>query len=157
MDIKLKNIITAAKDGEFDVLIHCQNIYHSWGKGFVVPLSIAFPDAKKADLATKKGDSSKLGTYSKAEIITTSKKEIMILNCYCQKSYGQGNHFILESFKKVLKSLNTEFKGKRIAYPLIGAGRAGGSWSEISKIIDETLTDVKHCLYILDASQQSHQ
>lgn len=144
---KNKDILAAAEDGEYDVLIHCQNIYHSWGKGFVVPLAAKYPEAKEADLATIKGDENKLGTYSKAVVTNAAGKEITILNCYCQKSYGQGKHFIEDEFIKVLSEIDRSYSGKTIAYPLIGAGRAGGDWAIISELINTSLLNVEHRLY----------
>ena len=40
-------------------------------------------------------------------------------------------------------------KVKNLAYPKIGAGRAGGDWDKISKIIDSCLTENNHTLVVL--------
>ena len=42
------------------------------------------------------------------------------------------------------------FSGKRIGYPKIGAGLAGGYWNIISKIIDKELEGENHSLVLLD-------
>jgi len=39
-----------------------------------------------------------------------------------------------------------KFSGKRIAYPLLGAGLAGGDWDIISKIISKVLENEDHTL-----------
>ena len=39
-----------------------------------------------------------------------------------------------------------QFGGKRIGYPLIGAGLAGGDWQIISAIINEELVGENHTL-----------
>ena len=44
--------------------------------------------------------------------------------------------------------INSDFSGLKVGYPLIGVGQAGGDWTEIEKIIDETLTDVDHQLVV---------
>ena len=38
-----------------------------------------------------------------------------------------------------MKKLKRDFSGKRIGYPRIGAGLAGGDWSTIYQIIDDEL------------------
>ena len=49
-----------------------------------------------------------------------------------------------------MKLINVDYKGKRIGYPLIGAGLAGGDWAVISEIIDQELVDVDHTLVEFD-------
>ncbi|MFZ6679409.1 hypothetical protein [Undibacterium sp. Tian12W] len=39
----------------------------------------------------------------------------------------------------------------RLAYPLIGAGLAGGDWVKIAAIIDEELDGMDHTLVRFDA------
>jgi len=45
-----------------------------------------------------------------------------------------------------MRIIKNDFSGKRIGYPLIGAGLAGGNWRIISKIIDEELNGEDHTL-----------
>jgi O-acetyl-ADP-ribose deacetylase (regulator of RNase III) len=47
---------------------------------------------------------------------------------------------------KALKKIAKDFDGKKIAYPMIGAGLGGGDWSIIYKIIREELKDQNHTL-----------
>jgi O-acetyl-ADP-ribose deacetylase (regulator of RNase III) len=42
------------------------------------------------------------------------------------------------------------FSGKRIGYPKIGAGLAGGDWNIISSIIDKELIGEDHTLVLLN-------
>ena len=46
----------------------------------------------------------------------------------------------------MFSQIRTNFTGKRIGYPLIGAGLAGGDWKVISKIIEEELKNENHTL-----------
>jgi len=43
-----------------------------------------------------------------------------------------------------MNSVKAQFSGKRIAYPKIGAGLAGGDWDIIRGIIDEELAGEDH-------------
>jgi len=45
-----------------------------------------------------------------------------------------------------MSSVAESFAGVRIAYPRIGAGLAGGRWSEIEPIIDTALEGQDHTL-----------
>ncbi len=51
-----------------------------------------------------------------------------------------------EAIRSVFKKLKSNYSGKRIGYPKIGAGLAGGDWEKISKIIDEELFNEDHTL-----------
>jgi len=45
-----------------------------------------------------------------------------------------------------MRAVKKNFSGKRIGYPLIGAGLARGNWEVIKKIIEEELSDENHTL-----------
>lgn len=143
------NLISLAKNGDFDVIIHGQNCIHGWGAGMAKDIARIFPQAKKADLATKNGDKKKLGTYSYANIMLDNGKELIVVNAYTQFKYGQGINVNYRAMEDVFILINENFKGKNLAYPKIGAGRAGGDWAKISKIIDSCLTENNHTLVVL--------
>ena len=46
----------------------------------------------------------------------------------------------------IVSPLEEAFSGRRIGYPKIGAGLAGGDWEILSKIIDEELAGENHML-----------
>jgi len=48
----------------------------------------------------------------------------------------------------LFKKIKQQFSGKRIGYPKIGAGLAGGDWERISRIIDEELAGEDHTLVL---------
>lgn len=144
------NLIALAKTGEFDVIIHGQNCFHSWGKGIVKEIAKDFPEAKRVDLLTAYGDKNKLGTYSYAKVKLKSGKELIIINAYTQFHYrGKGVHLNYNALETIFSNISNEFLDKKIAYPKIGAGRAGGDWKKISKIIDEKLIGFEHTLVVL--------
>ena len=45
-----------------------------------------------------------------------------------------------------MKQVKQNFYGKRIGYPMIGSGLAGGDWDQIKDIIEEELKDEDHTL-----------
>lgn len=135
------DLIALFKAGHYDVIVHGQNCHCNWGDGIAKSIAFAFPDAVRADLQTKAGDASKLGTYSQAVL-----PQGVIINAYTQYDfYGvgpQGGPLAqYAAIREVFRRLRVEFggQGKRFGIPAIGAARAGGDWSVISVIINQEL------------------
>lgn len=129
------DLIQLALNGEFDIIVHGCNCFCTMGSGIALQIKLNFPLAYNADLRTKSGDSTKLGTYSQA-----TEHDVMIINAYTQYRYGrEGDLFEYESFRNICKSLSIHFSGKRIGFPMIGCGLAGGNWETVSSIIAEEL------------------
>ncbi|MEM8859591.1 MAG: macro domain-containing protein [Chloroflexota bacterium] len=150
MKIVKGDLIKLALNGDFDVIIHGCNCFCSMRAGIAKAIKSEFTEAYKADLATEKGDKNKLGTYTSATVERDG-HEITIVNAYTQFNYrGRGRKADYEAMKSVFEAVKRDFAGKRIGYPLIGAGLAGGDWEVISKIIEEALTGEDHTLIEFD-------
>jgi O-acetyl-ADP-ribose deacetylase (regulator of RNase III) len=141
MKIIKGNIIDLAKAGEFDIIIHGCNCFHIMGAGLAAQIKSQFPMAFDADISTIRGNESKLGTYSIADIPQYNFK---ILNCYTQ--YSPGRPIAPETYNTRLQYIRSccnliawEFQNQRIGIPRIGAGLAGGNWDKIKGIINEEL------------------
>lgn len=135
------DLIALFKAGRYDVIVHGQNCHCDWRDGIAKSIAYAFPEAVGADLQTKPGDASKLGTYTHAVL-----PQGVIINAYTQYDfYGvgpQGGPLAqYAAIREVFRRLRVEFggQGKRFAVPAIGAARAGGDWNVISAIIDQEL------------------
>ncbi|MCP4114680.1 MAG: phosphatase [Desulfobacteraceae bacterium] len=140
------DLIKLAMDGEFDVIIHGCNCFCTMGAGIAKTVKTQFPEAYEADLATKEGDRSKLGSFSHAEVVRDG-HAVTIVNAYTQFHYsGPGVIVDYGAIRAVFERIKSRFSGKRIGYPLIGAGLAGGDWRVISGIIDEALGGEDHTL-----------
>ena len=140
------NLIELAKAGQFDVIVQGCNCFCTMGKGIALTIKQEFPEAYVADRKTAYADRSKLGTYSKAEAIG---RALTVVNAYTQYDWrGQGVKADYDAIEAAFRRLKTEFTGKRIGYPLIGAGLAKGDWSRISAIIDKELEGEDHTLVI---------
>jgi O-acetyl-ADP-ribose deacetylase (regulator of RNase III) len=50
------------------------------------------------------------------------------------------------ALRQAMKKIKNNFSGKKIAYPLIGAGLAKGDWNKISEIINQELDGENHTL-----------
>ena len=146
MQIIEGDLLALAISGEFDVIVHGCNCQNTMGAGIAKSIKQKFPAAYKADLATAKGSKEKLGTYSSA-CVHCEGHELTIVNAYTQFSWrGRGVKADYDAIRSVFKAIQSAFSGKRIGYPLIGAGLAGGNWELIAKIIDEELAGENHTL-----------
>lgn len=140
------DLIRLALNKEFDVIVHGCNCQCVMGAGIAKTIKTVFPEAYVTDCQTKKGDRSKLGNISTATVIRDN-HEITVVNAYTQFHWrGKGVKVDYRALASCFQKIKTQFSGKRIGYPLIGAGLAGGDWSIIATIIDEELAGEDHTL-----------
>jgi len=145
MKIIYGDLIKMALEEHFDVIIHGCNSFCNMGAGIARTIRYTFPKAYDADCATKRGDKEKLGT-----ITTAIDGHLTIVNGYTQHTYGGGLQVDYDALRQVFKIVKERFGDKRIGYPLIGAGLAGGDWKIISLIIEEELQGCDHTLVIIE-------
>lgn len=144
MHIVHGDLLSLARQGRFDVIVHGCNCMGSMGAGIALAIATQFPQALAADLATAKGDRRKLGTYSAATVPIAS-GTLTIVNAYTQYHW-QGAGVLLDyaALARVMRAVARDFAGRRIGYPRIGAGLAGGDWPRIAAIIDTALAGLDH-------------
>lgn len=134
--LKTGSIITEAKTGAYEVLMHGCNCFGVMGAGVAFQIAQWFPNAKTVDQLTTRGDRSKLGTWSEA---THSEAELSfrIFNLYTQFNFGNNVvQFDYAAFEKIMEKLNSYLpEGTNALIPRIGAGLAGGDWLRIEDII----------------------
>lgn len=142
---KTGNLVTALLKGHIDVLVHGANCFCTMGAGIALEIKTKIPGAYAADSKTKFADSSKLGSYSKYEFDNKT-----VINLYSQYNYrGIGPNVNYQAIKEGFEKLNSEYKDKNLIFgiPLIGCGLAGGDWSRVAKIINESTPDLNIILY----------
>lgn len=138
------DLIQLALEGKFDVIVHGCNCFCTMGAGIAKGIKANFPEAYQADLQTNKGDKDKLGTIIFAKVITTH-GTLIVVNAYTQYDYkGKGRKVDYDAVRSAFEKIKQQFSGKRIGYPAIGAGLAGGDWNIISDLIEEVLSDENH-------------
>ena len=135
------NLLDLAKDQQFDVIGHGANCLCTMGAGIAKFIAQEFPEALEVDRETKRGDKTKLGTYTKVYIMEYN---FSIVNLYTQFGFGTSKTTVeegerYEAIRKALQAFKLEFSGKRMGLPLIGAGLAGGNWDIIRKIYFDEL------------------
>lgn len=152
------NLITLAEQGHFDVIIHGCNCFCIMGGGIAKEVRERHPEAYYEDCKTAQGDKGKLGKYSYHFSYGEGDHQFCIVNAYTQYGLWGGDEHtpavdydaVRRVFKKIKQNVHPE---DRIAYPMIGAGLAGGDWGIISKIIDEEFEGLDHTLVVFDGSK----
>lgn len=71
---------------------------------------------------------------------------LVVVNAYSQYGYRRKStpNVDYDAIRAVFQQIKIDFAGKRIGYPAIGAGLAGGDWDVISAIIVEELVNEDH-------------
>lgn len=134
------DLIKLAEDGEFDVIIHGCNCFHTMNSGIAKYIHKKYPEVYYEDVnKTLKGDASKLGTITWKKV---NNYNFTVVNCYTQYNYGTDRKRYVEygairSSLKELKQLVSKMDS--IGIPLIGCGLAGGDWNIVKKIIKDEL------------------
>jgi O-acetyl-ADP-ribose deacetylase (regulator of RNase III) len=146
MNVAEGDLIKFALDGRFDVIIHGCNCQCVMSAGIAKVIKQTFPEAYKADLATKKGSREKLGAIS-AATVTRGGRQITIVNGYTQFHWrGPGVLVDYNAVRTVMREVKARFGSRRFGYPRIGAGLAKGDWRLIAEIIDTELAGEDHTL-----------
>ena len=144
MKIIQGDLVAMAQQGQFDVIVHGCNCFCAMGAGIAKSIRRAFPQAYEADLKTRKGDKSKLGSISWAKIPLDA-KNLFVVNAYTQYRFSwKGKDVDYEAIRNAFREIKKQFSGLKIAYPAIGAGLAGGDWEIIAEIIEEELLGEDH-------------
>jgi O-acetyl-ADP-ribose deacetylase (regulator of RNase III) len=149
MKIVKGDLIKMGLNGDFDVIAQGCNCFCKMNNGIAKTIKEIFPEAFAIDCTTTIGDKSKLGTLT--YII---KDKLIVVNAYTQYGIARdGSALSYDALRKCFQNIKQSFSGKRIGYPKIGAGLAGGDWNIISKIIDEELKDEDHTLVLWEGNK----
>lgn len=125
MQIEQGDLVQKAKAGEFDVIVHGCNCFCQMGAGIAKTIKQVFPAAYQADLATVAGDQTKLGTYSVAQVDVPG-KVLVIVNGHTQYQWrGTSLKADYEAIRQVFQRVKQAYTGRRIGYPVLGAGLDG--------------------------------
>ena len=147
MQTRSGDLIALVKAGEFDVIVHGCNCQCAMDAGIAKQIKAEFPAAYAADRATPKS-AEKLGQISTAQIDCNG-HALTVVNAYTQAHWrGSGVLADYDAIRLAMRRIKTQFSGRRIAYPKIGAGLARGDWARIARIIDEELAGETHTLVL---------
>lgn len=137
------DLIGLANAGHFDVVINPANCFHKMGAGFAGQVRKVWPEVYQRDLETPKGYLKKLGSISS----TTLPSGLIVVNGYTQFKYSRTEEVVdYSAIESVFRIIKEDYSGKRIAYPMVGAGLARGNWTRIKLSIDKILSGENHTL-----------
>ncbi len=140
------NLITLARQGEFDVIAHGCNCFCRMKRGIAPQMAEAFGcDNYSLEDSKYEGDINKLGQIDFHE----NQFGLTVVNAYTQYLWGtELKPFDYDAFTLCMRKINFIFKGKRIGLPQIGSHLAGGDWERIKEIIKRELKDCKITIVI---------
>lgn len=122
----------------YDAIVQGCNCFCTMGAGIAGQLAGKYPIVLYKDRRIQGKSIDKLGNICKV-VIKDGRKTGRVINAYTQ--YRSGRDISYAALEMCLRKINGNFKGKKIALPMIGAGIAGGDWLRIRKMINTILVD----------------
>lgn len=148
INYKNGDVLLALENDEIDVVAHGCNCQGGFGSGMAGQIARRWPHVRQAYLDLHNSGGTILGFFQPVAISESK----FIINCGTQQAYlPRGvNHADYNAIDDIMDSLKlyTTNKLTRIGIPKIGAGLAGGDWSEIEKIISKYFSDRDITVYI---------
>jgi len=135
---KTGDLLSIARQGEFDVIVHGVNCFCTMGSGIARQIKEEYPEVYAMDKLTVKGDNHKIGTFN----YVTTKDGFVIVNAYTQYDFNKYgtiiDKFEYVGFQRILNDLLKEFPdGTKFGFPYIGMGLAGGNKEKIIAMIED--------------------
>lgn len=126
------NLLDMAEAGEFDVVVQGCNCFNTMGGGIAREIAERYPMCAQIDGMTERGEYMKLGNWTEYDQGT-----FIIVNAYTQYNMSTGQDvFEYPAFALILQKLEHNFGNKRIGFPYIGMGLAGGKKKVIIPMIE---------------------
>jgi len=112
---------------EYDVVLFGMGINNAMNKGFSYDIAINFPEVKENEDSTGYGDTRKYGKIH----ITSINQKLDVCACYCYniglKKNNNGVFVDYNALETCLETVSRDFRGKRIASPIIGQDEYDGN------------------------------
>lgn len=142
----MKNIrigdIFSVKKG---IIVHGCNALGVMNAGVAKIVKELYPKAYEDYLSFLSSNRSSLGKVCFSQV----SDDLIIANAITQYEYGRKRRYVnYEAVASCFEMIGIKGKEYHVHYPMIGAGLGGGNWNIISTIIDETLIDLDHTLWI---------
>lgn len=126
------NLLDMAEEGNFDVIVQGCNCFNTMGGGIAKEIRERYPMCAQIDSMTERGEYMKLGNWTEFD-----EGRFIIINAYTQYNMSTGKDvFEYPSFAVILQKLEHQFGDKRIGFPYIGMGLAGGKKEVIIPMIE---------------------
>lgn len=138
VDIRYGDLIQSGLNNQVGAIVHGCNCMHVMKSGFAGQLVKQWPAVRDADLATKCGDRTKLGTTSVAQVKSQRHKPLLIFNAYTQYDFGRDGWIYVDydAVYDALNSIDQQLEGQVIGMPWIGCGLANGRRDIVQDIVE---------------------
>lgn len=136
-------------ESEERIIAHGCNCSGGFGSGIAKTIAELYPSARNEYLLKFTLEGWRLGDTQLVDV--SQGKQRYIVNCATQETYGipdNGPYVSYKAIRKVIRSLVLQFP-EGFAIPKIGAGRAGGNWDIIARIIEEESGDTEVRVYVV--------
>lgn len=131
------DILDALEKNEIDVLVHGCNCDGGFGRGIAGQIRKKWPSVARYYEDCFRLDFCILGNI---DYVFFDNNRTYIVNAYTQQNYGpvdKGPYVSYEAIRSIAQKVFYGFPDKKIGFPRIGAGLAGGNWEIIQNIIIE--------------------
>jgi O-acetyl-ADP-ribose deacetylase (regulator of RNase III) len=136
------NLLDLAEAGKFDVVVQGCNCFNTMGGGIAREIRLRYPSVAAVDAGTRKGDYTKLGTWT-GDLVIDDDFRFTVINAYTQYNMSTGEDvFEYTAFQLILQKLVHVYGQFRIGLPYIGMGLAGGDKDIIIPMIEQFAEDV---------------
>ena len=138
------NLLDLAEAGEFDIVVQGCNCFNTMGGGIAREIRERYPEVAAADAETIKGDYTKLGNWTEEAVLRENGAgAFLIINAYTQYNMSQGTDvFEYVAFELILQKLIHFCGTKRIGFPYIGMGLAGGDKDIIMAMLENFAKEI---------------
>ena len=137
----------------FEIGLHVCNLYHIFGAGIAKEIKKQYPEAYLADLNTKKGDVTRLGTISIGKVEGEGKLS-HIVNLYAMRGLGPAVRqlsydALIDCLERTIQYFSFAESPFSIGIPYgMGCGLAGGDWKIVEAIIESCFKDYPGIVYV---------
>lgn len=146
-------LIAALKNREVEAIAHQANCFCVMKSGIAPLIADEWPDVRKVDNLTAKGDKDKMGHFTFAKV-----PEGKIFNIYGQYHWNRRDAGYGTSYEHLGMGLSSvaDFmvnnKIQTLGLPRIGCGLAGGDWGIVEHLIKHHFahTDIEVTVYELE-------
>ncbi len=150
------DLLENVKEG---LIVHGCNAQGVMGAGIALAVRNRYPEAFEVYHNKYLEDGLLLGTitYYRARPSMNGREPLIVVNAVTQDGFGRDKRYVdypavRRCFKEVA-ALARVTDVSAVHFPLIGCGLAGGEWSVIEPIIEETLDGLQAHLWVLPASK----